>query len=135
MAPLLLHSTKCKEDSRITGRLRGIFQSAQHHCWNLWLPSWPGLAMTQSYDLLPRVMCVLPTASGRSQPDSGLGRCQDLSAPVCAEIGNSVTVPGKIRYLRKLGDLSLFTAQGCWRMELSPLIKNTCRSFSPVPLR
>lgn len=91
--------------------------------------------MTQSYDLLPRVMCVLPTASGRSQPDSGLGRCQDLSAPVYAATGNLAAVPEEIRYLRTLGDLSLLTAQGCWRMELLTLIKNTCRSFSSVPLR
>lgn len=48
---------------------------------------------------------MLPKASGRSQPDSGLGRHGDRSAPFCATIGNSVTVPGKIRYLRALGEL------------------------------
>lgn len=85
--------------------------------------------MTHSYDLVPGVMRVLPTASGRSQPDSGLGRYGDRSAPFCAAIGNSVAAPGKLRYLRALGELSLLPAQCCWKMELSPLIKNTCRSF------
>lgn len=75
--------------------------------------------MTHSYDLLPGVMRVLPIASGRSQPDSGLGRCLDLSASFCAAIGNSVVVPGKIHYLSTLAELSLLTAQCCWKMELS----------------
>lgn len=52
--------------------------------------------MTHSSDLVPGVMHVLPTASGRSQPDSGLGRYGDCSAPFCAAIGNSVATPGKL---------------------------------------
>lgn len=76
--------------------------------------------MTHSYDLVPGVMPMLPKASGRSQPDSGFGRHGDRSAPFCAAIGNSVTAPGKMRYLRALGELSV---AGRW----------SCRPWSKTP--
>lgn len=69
--------------------------------------------MTHRYDLVPGVMRVLPKASGRSQPDSGLGRHGDRSAPFCAAIGNSVAAPGKMRYLRALGELSVAGRWSC----------------------
>lgn len=76
--------------------------------------------MTHRYDLVPGVMRVLPKASGRSQPDSGLGRHGDCSVPFCAAIGNSVAAPGKMRYLRALGELSV---AGRW----------SCRPWSKTP--